>query len=102
MMTRLFCYRISEGSSSPRYCDAERIGSATTSTREMTSVRTCYCKHERDVPCRKDNDVGTRKEKRQLSTASRRSLIKSSVCRNSEESRKMRSAINEKAVLNVD
>ncbi|RLU19721.1 hypothetical protein DMN91_008278 [Ooceraea biroi] len=91
--------RTSEDSGSPQSCDVERICSAT-STREMTSVRTCYCKHETSVPCRKDNDVGAHKETRHPATpASKKSVIRNGACGNNEESRKMRSVINEKTLL---
>lgn len=96
-MTRLFRFRISEDSSTPQSCDIQRINSA----REMTSVRTCYCKHERNVP----NDVGVPQEKRYPATvASTKSVINNEACRSSEESKKMRneSVINEKVILNTD
>jgi len=94
------CYR--ENSSSPEtYNDGV---CSTTSPEEMTSVRTCYCKHEGNVARKKDNDIRIHNGNRHPANAvSKKSIVtNNTTCGGDREScKRARRVINEGTVLNI-
>lgn len=73
----------------------------------MTSVRTCYCKHEGNVARKKDNDIRIHNGNRQPATAaSKKSIVTSKTwnpCGSDRESRKRAKCVtNEETVLNIN
>jgi len=70
----------------------------------MTSVRTCYCKHEGNVARKKDNDIRIHNGNRHTaSVASKKSIVtNNTTCGGDRESRKRaRRVVNEGTVLNI-
>ncbi|XP_011881917.1 PREDICTED: uncharacterized protein LOC105569798 [Vollenhovia emeryi] len=69
----------------------------------MTSVRTCYCRHEGNAARRKDNDIAIHNGNRRPATAvSKKSIATSRVCGSGGEScKRARRVIDEGTVMNI-
>lgn len=95
----LSCYR--ENSSSPETCNDGVC--STTSPGEMTSVRTCYCKHEGNIARKKDNDIRIHNGNRHPATAvSKKSIATNKACGNGgKPSRRTRRITDKETVLNI-
>lgn len=95
----LSCYR--ENSNSPETCNDGVC--STTSPGEMTSVRTCYCKHEGNIARKKDNDIRIHNGNRHPATAvSKKSIVTNKACENGGKStRRARRITDEKTVPNI-
>ncbi|XP_039303896.1 LOW QUALITY PROTEIN: uncharacterized protein LOC105195553 [Solenopsis invicta] len=93
--------RRTENSSSPETCNDGVC--STTSPGEMTSVRTCYCKHEGNVARKKDNDIRIHNGNRQPATAaSKKSIVTSKTwnpCGSDRESRKRAKCVTNEETL---
>ncbi|XP_018375277.1 PREDICTED: uncharacterized protein LOC108757405, partial [Trachymyrmex cornetzi] len=89
-----------ENSSSPETCNDGVC--STTSPGEMTSVRTCYCKHEENVARRKDNDIRIHNANRHpVTVVSKKSIVTNTTCGSSRGSCKRASRVIKEKILNT-
>ncbi|XP_011689675.1 PREDICTED: uncharacterized protein LOC105451115 [Wasmannia auropunctata] len=70
----------------------------------MTSVRTCYCKHEGNVARKKDNDIRIHNGNRHPATAavSKKSIVTNATCEGGRESWKRARCVTNAGTLNTN